>query len=165
MNRHLEKLNLLGVIILAVLCVAQWRINRDANVQLQSALKQNHEQSKKIADQQKTIQATGADLEFFRTQLTAAKSSEKSLEKKLTDSERTTLQLTDETAALKTAITNWAAAVDTRDHQLRQAATNIQNLVQSRDDAIEKYNALAKRQNDLVAEINRSRTNTISKTN
>ena len=165
MNRLLEKLNLLGVVILALLCVAQWKINRAANLHLQSAQKQNHEQAKKISDHEKTIQANTTDLETFRTQLSSTKTAEKDLEKNLADAERNSFQLKSETAALKTAITNWAAAVETRDQQLRQAATNIQSLVQTRDDAIEKYNALAKRQNELVAEINRSRTNTISKTN
>ena len=165
MNRFFEKINLIGVIILAMLCVAQWKINRAANLNLQAAQKLNREQTAKISEYEKSIQASAADLESFRSQIIAAKAGEKDLEKKLADSERNSLQLTSENGALKTAITNWAAAVETRDQQLHQAVTNIQFVVQSRDEAIEKFNALAKRQNELVAEINRSRTNTISKTN
>ena len=165
MNRFLEKINLLGVVILAVLCVAQWKINRAANLELQTTQLLNREQTTRISEQEKTIQASTADLEAFRGQLVTTKGSEKNLEKKLAELERKTLQLASENGALKSSVTNWAAAVETRDHQLHQAVTNIQTLVFSRDDAIEKFNDLAKRQNELVAEINRSRTNTISKTN
>jgi hypothetical protein len=162
MNRHLEKLNLLGVVILAVLCVAQWKINRDTNLQLASAQKFQQEQTTKIAEQEKVIQNHLADLETFRVQLTSAKASEKELEKKFAESDGANRELVNERDQLKASITNWAAAVETRDQQLRLAATNLQSLVQSRDEAIEKYNDLARRHNELVSDINRSRTNAIA---
>jgi chromosome segregation ATPase len=164
MNRHLEKLNLLGVVILAALCVAQWKINRDTNLRLQSAQKFQHEQTTKLSDQEKAIQNHLADLETFRTQLTATKARETELEKKLAESDQTNRQLTNERDQLKSTITNWAAAVETRDQQLRQAATNLQALIKTRDEAILKYNDLAKRHNELVTDLNRSRTNALAKT-
>jgi chromosome segregation ATPase len=162
MNRFLEKLNLVGVIILAGLCVAQWKINRDANLDLQHAQKIQREQTTKLADQEKMIQGQVADLEVFRAQLLETKASEKELENKFTVVDRANHELTNERDQLKTSISNWDASVKARDEQLRQASTNLQKLVQSRDDAIEKYNDLAKRHNQLVGEVNAARTNTVA---
>lgn len=153
MNRLLEKLNLAGFVILALLCVAQWKINRDTNLQLQSSQKLQHEQAAKISEQQKSIAGHSSDLEAFRAQLTAAKASEKDLGKKLAHADHTNVQLSTERDQLKASLTNWAAAVETRDQQLRQAATNLQEVATSRDEAIQKYNDLAKRHNELAARL------------
>jgi hypothetical protein len=162
MNKLLEKVNLIGVLALAVLCVAQWKINRATNLELHSAQKKHQEQASTIEENKKTIAGNLADLESFRVQLTSVTKSEKELSAKNRDLELKERDLTLENEALKSAITNWAAAVETRDQQLRQAATNIQSVAQSRDEAIDKYNELAKRHNQLVAEVNQSRTNTVA---
>ena len=159
MNRLLEKINLAGVIALAGLCVFQWRVNRDVNTEVIRLQKAQQEQSAKIAEQEKTIGGQTADLETFRTHLTTAKSGEKELRGKLAESERANSQLGVEADQLKNSLTNWVAAVNERDKQLQLATEQLKGVVEARDEAIEKYNALAKTHNQLVAEVNRTRTN------
>jgi chromosome segregation ATPase len=163
MNRFLTKLNLLGVFALAALCVFQWRINREANIDVIGLQKSQREQSAKIAEHEKTIAGHVVDLESFRAQLTATKNAEKELTSKLTAADRNNHQLTIEVEQLKLSLTTWAAAVSERDEQLRRATTNIQDLIASRDEAIEKYNGLAKQHNQLVADLNRAATNSTAK--
>ena len=163
MNRFLTKLNLLGILGLAALCVFQWRINREANIEVIRLQKTQGEQSAKIVEHEKTIAGQGADLESFRAQLTATKTAEKELLTKLAAADRGNHQLTIEVEQLKLSLTNWAAAVSERDQQLRRATTNVQDLIASRDEAIEKYNALAKQHNQLVVDLNRAATNSTAK--
>jgi hypothetical protein len=148
---------------LAALCAFQWRVNRETNTELIGLQKRQHEQSAEIGRQQKTIAGQGADLETIRSQLTAAKRAEIELAGKLAGQERANQQLTVEADQLKLSLTNWVAAVSERDEQLRRATTNLQELIHARDEAIDKYNALAKQHNQLVADVNRSATNSAAK--
>lgn len=104
-----------------------------------------------------------ADIESFRAQLVASKVEEKKLRDKLGEAERATRQITVEPEQLRVSLTNWVNAVNERDKQLENTATQVKELLQSRDDAIEKYNALAKTHNRLVADFNRSVTNATTK--
>jgi DNA gyrase/topoisomerase IV subunit A len=162
MNKALEKLNLLGVLALAALCVVQWRVNREANTAVVRMEKAQQEQSAKIAEQEKEIAGNRADLESFRSQLIATKSSETELSRKVVEAERANRQLTVEVEGLKESLTNWVVAVRERDVQLQRAATEIKGVVEARDEAIEKYNALAKTHNQLVADVNRAATNAVA---
>lgn len=159
MNRFLERVNLVGVIALAGLCAFQWRVNREVNSEVIRLQKAQHEQSAKIAEQAKTIAGQDADLETFRGRLMAAKSKEMELRGKLAESERMNRQLAGEGEQLKSSLANWVAAVNDRDNQLERATADLKSLVESRDVAIEKYNALAKTHNQLVADFNRTATN------
>jgi chromosome segregation ATPase len=163
MNRFLERLNLIGVLALAGLCVFQWRVNREVNTQVNRLQKTQFEQTAKIAEQQKTIAGQGMDLETFRAQLLASKSEEKQLSANLFDSERTNRQLDSQVGQLKESLTNWVAAVSERDKQLEHITANLKSLIEARDEAIEKYNTLAKTHNQLVADFNRMATNTQAK--
>lgn len=163
MNRFLERVNLVGVVALAGVCVFQWRINRDVNTEVIHLQKTQQEQSAEIGEQEKTIAGQVADLETFRSQLIGAKADEKETRAKLTASERANRQLSAEAEQLKASLTNWVAAVKERDKQLEHTMTDLKSVIESRDDAIEKYNALAKTHNQLVADVNRSATNATSK--
>lgn len=152
MKRALEIFNLLGVVVLAALCAFQWRVNRETNLELRRVQELQSEQSAKLAKQQKAIEGHLADLETFREQLTSTKSSETNLRNQLAKTERVNLQLTAERDQLKTSVAKWSAAIDERDEQLKIAATNIQTLIASRDEAVRKHNELARVHNQLVAE-------------
>jgi chromosome segregation ATPase len=162
MNKALEKLNLLGVLALAALCVFQWRVNREANTAVMRMEKAQQQQSAKIAEQEKEIAGNRADLESFRSQLMTTKTSETELNRQVAEAEKANRQLTAEVHGLKESLTNWVAAVRERDAQLQRAAKEIQGVVESRDEAIEKYNTLAKTHNQLVADVNRAATNAVA---
>lgn len=157
MNSALNKINLLGVLVLAGLCAYQWKINRDLNLSLMAVDKERLEKIVSLADEQKKTKEQGADLDYFRAQLTASKGVEKELKGKLDQIETAHTQVMAERDSLKTNVTEWAGAVKLRDERLAQSAEAIQKLITERDEVVQKYNDLAKRQNDLVAEINKAR--------
>lgn len=159
MNRFLERLNLIGVIALAILCAFQWRVNRDVNTELNRLQKARQEQSAKAAEQEKTIAGQGADLEMFRAQLASARTGEKELRTRLAEAERASRQSEAEAEQLKSSLTNWVAAATQRDKQLERAAADLKSLAEARDDAIDKYNELARKHNQLVQDFNRAATN------
>ncbi len=157
MNRFLHYFNLVGVIALAALCAAQWRVNRQANLEAISLEKARLEQVKKIEEQDRSLKGCADDLEHFREQLTRANTSVKDLEAKLAPVERSVHQLTIERDQLKTSVTNWANAVAARDEQLRKAEESLTKLAGERNEMTAKYNDLAKKYNETVDTLN-SRT-------
>jgi chromosome segregation ATPase len=159
MNKFLERFNLIGVVALAGLCVMQWKVNRDVNTEVIRLQKAQLEQGAKIKDQEKTIVGQASDLETFRAQLVTAMDEKKSLGGKSVEMERANRQLEAETGQLKSSLTNWVAAVKARDEQLQETTTQLKTAVASRDEAIDKYNDLAKKHNQLVADFNRAATN------
>ena len=64
MNRILHIFNLLGVIVLAGVCIYQWRINREVNLEANRLEKLRIEHTAKIEEQEKTIAGYVAELDF-----------------------------------------------------------------------------------------------------
>jgi chromosome segregation ATPase len=155
MNRFLHWFNLAGVLALALLCVLQWRMNRQLNLDLNAAAKARQQQAARLDDQEKHLKGGASDLDGFREQLTRATASLKETELKLAALDRQVKQLTNERDQLKTSVTNWAAAVTARDTQLRQAGADLKKLADDRNAAVLKFNEVATKQNDLVKELER----------
>jgi chromosome segregation ATPase len=155
MNRFLHWFNLAGVLALALLCVLQWRMNRQLNLDLNAAAKARQQQAARLDDQEKRLKGGASDLDGFREQLTRATASLKETELKLAALDRQVKQLTNERDQLKTSVTNWAAAVTARDTQLRQAGADLKKLADDRNAAVLKFNEVATKQNDLVKELER----------
>ena len=109
--KKLQWVNLVGVLALAVLCIAQWQRDRRMNLELRALEKARHAQDEKIAEQEKNARGLSEDLSHFKqkfqdanTDLSAARESLRTLTKEKT-------QLANERDQLKTSVTNWAAAV------------------------------------------------------
>lgn len=143
MSRTLQFINLLGVFALAVLCVMQWRADRNLNLELSAREKTRLDQAAKLEHQDKTIKGYVADLETFRKQLARANVSLKETEKSLAGAQREIRQLSNERNQLRISVTNWAGAVAARDEQLKQAAEQLQKLASDRNEAVKKFNELA----------------------
>ena len=158
MNRALTYVNLAGVILLAALAVAQWRVNRRTNLQAIQLEKVGQEQSARIAEQDKTVQGQAADLETFRGQLTKTHATLKETESKLATTEQEVRQLAGERDQLKISVTNWAAAVTARDEQLKLANTELKKLGDDRNEVVGKFNDLAAKYNSVVKDLNEART-------
>lgn len=155
MNRFLHWFNLAGVLALAVLCILQWRMNRQLNLDLNAAEKTRQQQAARLDDTEKRLKGGASDLDGFREQLTRATASLKETELKLAALDRQVKQLTNERDQLKTSVTNWAAAVAVRDGRLKQAGTDLQKLADDRNAAVLKFNEVATKQNELVKELER----------
>ena len=155
MNRFLHWFNLAGVLALAALCVLQWRMNRQLNLDLRAAEQARHQQTTRLEDQAKRLTGTTSDLDGFRDQLTRATTTLKQSETKLALAEQQLKQLTNERDQLKTSVTNWAAAVSARDAQLKQAGADQAKLAADRNATVLKFNEVATQQNSLVKELER----------
>lgn len=154
MNRTLTWLNLLGVLALAVLCAAQWRANRTANLEITRLEKVRLEQAGELKEAKETLAGATADLEQFREQLGRVTTEARAAEGKLSAVQDQVDQLTSEREQLKHSVTNWAAAVEARDGQLREANRRIQELADELNATILKFNALATNHNAVVQRYN-----------
>lgn len=152
--RGLQYFNLLGVVAMAVLCVWQWRINRELNLQANRLDKDRQEQRARLDEQENKLKGQLADLEAFREHVKQAGMSLKSAESNLVVARHETMQLSSERDQLRESITNWAQAVTERDARLKQLAEQVQTVATERNDAIAKFNRVADQQNSVVNDLN-----------
>ena len=139
----------------AALCALQWRVNRQLNLDLNTAEQARHQQATRLDEQAKRLTGGASDLDGFREQLTRATASLKLAESKLATLEQQVKPLTNERDQLRTSVTNWAAAVSARDAQLKQAGADLQKLATDRNATVLKFNEVATQQNSLVKELER----------
>jgi len=154
MNRLLQYVNLLGVAALAVLCAFQWSANRSVNLEANSLEKTRLDLTAKAEQQAKDLKGQAADLDVFREQLSVATVSLKEAQTKLAKAELAIAQLETEREQLKTSVTNWAAAVATRDERLKEAADQLQKLAVERNEIVAKFNKLAVTHEETVTALN-----------
>ncbi len=155
MSRRLQWFNLTGVLALAVLCVLQWHMNRQLNLDLNAVERARQEQSARLDEQHKKLKGGASDLDEFREQLAHTTAAMKEAEAKLFALDRQVKQLTSERDQLKSSVTNWAAAVAARDAQLKNAVAELQQLANDRNAAVLKFNEVATKQNESVKELDR----------
>jgi len=164
MNRAFQIINFLGVVALAVLCAAQWRVNSDLNRQISDLERQRIDLTTQLALRDKRIREDTADLDDFRTRLTMAEGQLRDLQIKLNTAKFQNQQLTAERTQLiaqrdqlTTALDSWKAAVAARDQAIKQAGDDIKKVVDQRNEAVQKFNDLADKYNAVVKEINNER--------
>ena len=147
MNRVVQYFNLLGVVLLAGLSVAQWLTNSRLNLQINRLEQKSIDQQAKIDDQQKTLLQNAADLDDFRGRL---KISETSLDHALAN----LTTMTGERNQLKSAVTQYTAALAQRDQVLKHSNEQMQTLAADRNAAVTKFNDLANKYNAVVKQLN-----------
>ena len=150
MNRFLHWFNLVGVLALAILCVLQWRANRQLNLEVNRREQLGLEQSARLEEQARTSAGQTSDLSSLRTHLARVSGELAQTADKLAAAERQLRQMAAERDQLKTSVTNWAAAVAARDERIKQTAAQLQTLARERNDAVKQFNELAIRHNQLV---------------
>ncbi len=153
MNRALHYINSLGVVALAILCIFQWRANRESNLEANRLEKLRIEHSTEIEDLSRKLKGYTDDLENFRGQITRAAAKSSETDKKLATAERELDQARIEIAQLKTSVTNWADAVATRDILIKEANERIQQLSEQLNANVLTYNKLATNYNAVVAQL------------
>jgi chromosome segregation ATPase len=154
MNRSLPIINFAGVVALGILCLFQWQTNRRANLETIGLEKEKHGLTATVVEQTKTIEGLKADLNSFREQLAKAGELAGNTTSQLRSAEKENSGLRAERDQLKTNVSAWSDAVAKRDKQLSEANETIKQLATTRDEAIEKFNALAQKHNDLIKDFN-----------
>jgi chromosome segregation ATPase len=158
MSRRLQYWNLFGVLALGVLCVFQWRHDRQLNLELNESKKTLQAQERQLAENAKAMDGLRGDLAGFKESYTSARAEASELQKKLQGQERENAQLTGERDQLKESITNWVAAVTVRDERLKEANARLNELVTKLNDSITKFNSLATNYNSVVDQLNAARS-------
>jgi chromosome segregation ATPase len=150
MNNRLNYLNLVGVLALAVLCIAQWQRDRRLNLDLGRLDQMRLQQAAKIDEQAGLLKGLNEDLSQLKTSLANEQSLRSQVEQKVASTENVNQQLTLERDQLKAAITNWASAVAVRDERMKEANARIEQLAADLNTSIRKYNDLATNRNAAV---------------
>ena len=155
--KSLHYFNLFGVLVLALLCLVQWNTNRQLNLEVNSLSKAQFDLAAKLAEEEQTARGLTADLAQFKEQFTRAEKDLGDTQRKLSLADHETHQLIVEREHLKTSITNWAAAVTTRDERLSEANTQLRRLSDDLNFSVRKFNDLATNHNALVKDVNELR--------
>jgi chromosome segregation ATPase len=155
--KRLHIVNFIGVLALAALCVAQWQHNRRLNLEVNRFEKARIEQAARLTEQEQRARELDSDLTHFKLQFTRAQAGLDDTRKKLQAAERDARQFSAERDQLKTSVTNWAAAVATRDERLKEANVQIRKLADELNASVRKFNELATNHNALVKEVNELR--------
>lgn len=154
MKNAIITLNLVGVLGLGVLCVAQWRMDRRLNAEIDRIEKIRLQQAGQLAERDQTIAGQVADLGTLREHITRIAGELKETEGRLRTAERDLDKVTSEREQLRDAVKKWSAAVDARDEQIRAGNVRIQELAVRLDDTVQKFNELATNYNASVALLN-----------
>ena len=154
MTRALPYLNLAGVLALLILSGFQWEANRGLNLQYNELEKARLALEAKLAESEKNLKGSQADLEIFRQQISQADTTAKESESKLTALSTEGKQTAQERDQLKTSVAQWTAAATARDEQLKKANEELHKLAAERNEAVSKYNDLALKHNEVVKDLN-----------
>src|ERR1700743_1766956 len=136
MNRQLQLLNLLGVLALAALCVAQWQRARGLDLQTIQLEKPRQAQQQKISEQEETARGLSADLADFKERFKTEHDDLEDTKRKLRATPSATL--TAERDELRESVTNWVAAVAQRDALVKEANGRIEELSTQLNASIQK---------------------------
>ena len=69
MNRFLQWFNFVGVLLLIVLSISQWRANREANLEINRLESVRISNEKVIAEKEQELRGVKSDLDNFREQI------------------------------------------------------------------------------------------------
>ncbi len=150
MNRRIQYINLLGVLLLALLCGYQWKANWQLQTESIISAKDRFELAENLANAEKAAKGRAADLEQFREQLSRTILTRQEAEEKRREAQHKLDQLSDEIGQVKANHTTWTTAVALRDEQLNLAADQIKKLAVERNDSTEKFNDIVQKYNAMI---------------
>ena len=160
MNRFLQILNFLGVLVLVWLCTFQWKDNGRLHAAGEDLERTRQEQAAKIAEQEKALQGYQADVDDLREKLSKSDANLKQTQGKLATAttERNQItaardQLTADRDQLKAAIEKWNAAVAQRDEAIKGAAEQVQKSQAERNEAVTRFNDLVTKYNAAIKDL------------
>ncbi len=155
--KRLHYVNLIGVLALVVLCVAQWRHDRQLNLEINRLEKARLDLEGRLVEQERDARGLKADLLEFKDSLTTTQAGLNETQAKLLTAERQLRQVAAERDQLRATLTNWATAVEVRDRHLEQANNRIRELADELNASIIRFNELATNYNAVVKDLNELR--------
>jgi chromosome segregation ATPase len=135
---------------LTVLCLFQWQANRRIDAQLSRANQARLEQTAKIAEQDSGLRENATEMADLRQRLSLADTDLKDAQDKLAADNQQRDQL-------KGALDKWIAAVAQRDQALKQAGERLATLTAQDNQAVQKFNDLADKYNQVVKQLDEAR--------
>lgn len=166
MSRCLTLFNLVGVVSLSCVCVLQWQVNRQLNLQRFEGVKARQELMARMEEQAGRARDCQADRDRFRDQLARLSAAGKETGDALATLRRECAVWRSERDSLKSNVVAWAEGVAARDRRIEEAARAMENLARERDERIHAFNRLASNHNTTVKRLEeavrlteRSRTN------
>jgi chromosome segregation ATPase len=159
--KRLHHFNLLGVLALALLCVAQWQRDRQLNLEVNRLERVRLEQTSKLEEQEKTIRGLDDDLTQFKEHFARSERELNEAHLKTRAAERAVRLLTVERDQLSISVTNWINAVSARDDRLKETKAQIQRLSDELNAFILEFNRLATNHNLVIKELNELRARAV----
>lgn len=157
--KRLQWFNLIGVLALAVLCVAQWQRDRQMNLEIIRLEKIRLAHEQKVAEQEKAAGGLSNDLAHFKQLFQGAHTNLSEARAALKKLERENSKLGVEREQLKSSVTNWAAAVAARDEQLEKANAQLHEFSARLNETVHKFNELTTNHNAAIRRFNELATN------
>jgi chromosome segregation ATPase len=157
MKRFFAWLNLLGVLALAALCVAQWRENRGLNVDVIRLREVVRVRESKLEEQADAARGLSQDLARLKHQFQDEHDALEAASGKVIGLDAKIAALSAERDQLGESVTNWARAVAQRDASAREANERIRILSNELNASIEKFNALVTNFNSVASDLNAER--------
>jgi chromosome segregation ATPase len=150
MSRFFQWLNLVGVVIVAVLCCVQWSLNQRENDAIAKLDQTRRGQAATISGQSQQLKDDAAELTDVRERLDISESARHADEARLTSLQAEWDRLVAASEQLKKSLSAWMSACAARDVAIKQANGTIASLSARYVDAVSKYNDLVNKYNHLV---------------
>ena len=154
MSKLLQTVNFILALVLAGICLVQWRRERDYHAEIVKLDKTRQEQLITIAQNEKQIHGYQEDIADFKKRVEKMQASLEEQESVITSNRLQIARLDSITNQMAQAIDAWKKGVADRDEAIKKQNDSIRKLAGERDDMVKKYNALAKSQNEVVEKYN-----------
>ncbi len=152
--RSLSFINFTGVLVLVILCAAQWQNNRQYNHEINRLESIRISQAELLSERNAAIKQHLEDTRVLKSQILELTDSLRTTEGQFRLETQKVAQLEIERNQLRENIEEWAAAVENRDLRIAENQEQIQELAQLQNEAVRQYNALAEDCNEVVKLLN-----------
>lgn len=152
--KALHLFNTIGILVLAGLCVMQWRVDQQLGGELTALTTKRREQDTLITDQIGQLERLRAELGAVQAKLSTNNVRIEKAEGDLFDARKEVRLLSLERDQLKDSITNWMTAVTLRDERIKEGNAQIRKLADDLTASVLKFNSLATNYNATVMQLN-----------
>lgn len=156
--KTLSWINLAGVLALGVLCVAQWRGNRELNLEVNRLEGIRLDNAAKLDEKDRLVAGLHSDIGALQSQVLQLTGSLRESDGKLALAERTGAQSATERDQLKESVARCAQAVEARDARIAENHDRIRELAERLNDVVARHNEIAASYNEVVQLLNERTT-------
>lgn len=152
MERTLNRINVLAIPLLTVLCVVQWWKDRELQLRLEESRSEVRGLVELQARLEGQLESARADLRLFKERYHVSEERSAELRRELDGVSRERDRLEAELGRLREVLTNWMEAVRLRDEKLEAAAGTIRELNQRVGELADRYRNCVTNYERLVVE-------------